>query len=64
MVQNSRLGWILLDRYRLLRSVVVGLLISMPLAFLISPQESLAIGMLGSLVADGCLVDRAAWRMN
>ena len=64
MVQNSRLRWILLDRYRLLRSVVVGLLISMPLAFLISPRESLAIGMLGSLVVDGCLVDRAAWRMN
>ena len=64
MLQNSRLRWILLDRYRLLRSVVVGLLISMPLAFLISPRESLAIGMLGSLVVDGCLVGRAAWRMN
>ena len=64
MVQNSRLRWILLDRYRLLRSVVVGVLISVPLTFLISSREALAIGMLGSLVVDGCLVVRAAWRMN
>ena len=54
----------MLDRYRLLRSVVVGVLISVPLALLISPRESLAIGMLGSLVVDGCLVAKAAWRMN
>ena len=64
MVQNSRLRWILLDRHRLLRSVVVGVLISVPLAFLISPREALAIGMLASLVVDGCLVAKAAWRMN
>ena len=64
MVQSSRLRWILLDRYRLLRSVVVGVLISVPLAFLISPREALAIGMLASLVVDGYLVVRAAWRMN
>ena len=64
MVQSSRLRWILLDRHRLLRSVVVGVLISVPLAFLISPREALAIGMLASLVVDGCLVGRAAWRMN
>ena len=64
MVQSSRLRWILLDRYRLLRSVVVGVLISVPLAFLISPREALAIGMLASLGVDGCLVVRAAWRMN
>ena len=43
MVQSSRLRWILLDRYRLLRSVVVGVLISVPLAFLISPREALAL---------------------
>ena len=53
-----------MDRYRLLRSVVVGVLISVPLAFLISPREALAIGMLASLVVDGCLVAKAAWRMN
>ena len=64
MVQSSRLRWILLDRHRLLRSVVVGVLISVPLAFLISPREALAIGMLASLVVDGYLVVRAAWRMN
>ena len=64
MVQSSRLRWILLDRQRLLRSVVVGVLISVPLAFLISPREALAIGMLASLVVDGYLVVRAAWRMN
>ena len=64
MVQSSRLRWILLDRYRLLRSVVVGVLISVPLAFLISPREALAIGMLASLGVDGYLVVRAAWRMN
>ena len=64
MVQSSRLRWILLDRYRLLRSFVVGVLISVPLAFLISPREALAIGMLASLVVDGYLVVRAAWRMN
>ena len=64
MAQTSRLRWILLDRYRLLRSIVVGVLISVPLVFLISPREALAIGMLASLVVDGCLVGRAAWRMN
>ena len=64
MGQSFRLRWILLDRYRLLRSVVVGVLISVPLAFLISPREALAIGMLASLVVDGYLVVRAAWRMN
>ena len=64
MVQSSRLRWILLDRCRLLRSIVVGVLISVPLAFLISPREALAIGMLASLVVDGYLVVRAAWRMN
>ena len=64
MVQSSRLRWILLDRCRLLRSIVVGVLISVPLALLISPRESLAIGMLGSLVVDGCLVAKAAWRMD
>ena len=64
MGQSFRLRWILLDRYRLLRSVGVGVLISVPLAFLISPREALAIGMLASLVVDGYLVVRAAWRMN
>ena len=63
-MDSTRLRWILLDRYRLLRSVLVGVLISMPLAFLISPREALAIGMLASLVVDGCLVAKAAWRMN
>ena len=53
-----------MDCYRLLRSVVVGVLTSVPLAFLISPREALAIGMLASLVVDACLVGRAAWRMN
>ena len=64
MVLSSRLRWILLDRYRLLRSIVVGVLISVPLAFLISPREALAIGMLAALGVGGYLVVRAAWRMN
>ena len=64
IVQSSRLRWILLDRCRLLRSIVVGVLISVPLDLLISPRESLAIGMLGSLVVDAWLVAKAAWRMN
>ena len=64
MVQSARLRWMLLDRYRLLRSFVVGALISVPLALLISPREALAIGMLGSLVVDVCLVCRAAWRID
>ena len=64
IVQSARLRWILLDRYRLLRSFVVGVLISVPLALLISLREAVAIGMLGALVVDSCLVGRAAWRMN
>ena len=64
IVQSTRLRWILLDRYRLLRSFVVGVLISVPLALLISLREAVAIGMLGALVVDSCLVGRAAWRMN
>ena len=62
--QSARLRWILLDRYRLLRSFVVGVLISFPLVLLISPREALAIGMLGALGVDVCLVCRAAWRMD
>ena len=64
IVQSTRLRWILLDRYRLLRSFAVGVLISVPLALLISLREAVAIGMLGALVVDSCLVGRAAWRMN
>ena len=62
--QSARLRWILLDRYRLIRSLAVGVLISLPLAFLITPREALAIGMLGALGVDVCLVCRAAWRMD
>ena len=64
MLQSARLRWILLDRYRLLRSFVVGVLISVPLALLISLREAVAIGILGALVMDSFLVCRAAWRMN
>lgn len=64
MVPSARLPWILLDRFRLLRSFWVGVLISVPLALLISVREALAIAMLVALVVDGCLVCRAAWRMN
>ena len=64
MLQSARWRWILLDRYRLLRSFVVGVLISVPLALLISLREAVAIGILGALVVDSFLVCRAAWRMN
>ena len=64
MLRNAQLRRVLLDRYRLVRSMVVGVLISAPLAVLISPKESLAIGMLVALIVDVLLVCRVAWRMD
>ena len=64
MLQSAHWRRILLDRYRLLRAIVVGVLVSVPLALLISPREAVAIAMLGSLVVDVCLVCRAVWQMD
>ena len=64
MLQSAHWRRILLDRYRLLRAIVVGVLVSVPLALLISAREAVAIAMLGSLVVDVCLVCRAVWQMD
>ena len=53
-----------LDRYRLLRAVLIGFLVSFPLAWVLSPKEAISLGMLVSLGLDAWLICRESWRMN
>ena len=53
-----------LDRYRLLRAVLIGFLVSFPLAWVLSPREAISLGMLVSLGLDTWLICRESWRMN
>ena len=53
-----------LDRYRLLRAVLIGFLVSFPLAWVLSPREAISQGMLVSLGLDTWLICRESWRMN
>ena len=61
---RGQFGRSFLDRYRLLRAVLIGFLVSFPLAWLLSPREALSLGMLVSLGLDAWLICRESWRMN
>ena len=61
---RGQFGRSFIDRYRLLRAVLVGFLVSFPLAWLLSPKEAISLGMLVSLGLDAWLICRESWRMN
>ena len=57
-------GRTFLDRYRLLRAVLIGFLVSVSLVWMLSPKEAVSLGMLTSLASDTWLVCRESWQMN
>ena len=61
---RDQFGRSFLDRYRLLRAVLIGFLVSFPLAWVLSPKEAISLGMLVSLGLDTWLICRESWRMN
>ena len=58
-----RLRSVLLDYPRLRRALLIGGVLGIPLNFLVSPREAIALVMLICLLADSWLVCRAAWSM-
>ena len=61
---RGHFGRTFLDRYRLLRAVLIGFLVSFPLAWVLSLREAISLGMLVSLGSDTWLVCRESWRMT
>ena len=59
-----RLRSVLLDYPRLRRALLIGGVLGVPLNFLVSPREAIALDMLICLLADSWLVCRAAWSMD
>ena len=61
---RGQFGRSFIDRYRLLRAVLIGFLVSFPLAWVLSPKEAISLGMLTALGLDTWLICRESWRMN
>ena len=56
--------YIFLDRYRLRQSLIVGTIATLSVHTLLTPKESLSIGMLAALFVDVVRFCRAAWTLD
>lgn len=61
---HPRQRYIFLNRYRLLRSLVIGTILTSVLYVPLTGKEALSIGMLTALLVDAVLFCRAAWSMD